>query len=254
MRGAILRRESNPAKITPAMREIIFDTETTGLDPRAGDRLVEIGLIELVNHIPSGRTLHSYFNPERPVSPDALRVHGLADKFLADKPLFRAFADQLLEFVGDAKLIAHNASFDMSFVNAELGRLGRPAIPDDRVVDTLMLARRKHPGAQNSLDALCARYNIDTSRRTLHGALLDSELLAEVYVELIGGRQAALLLGEAVETPAAAVAQFVGEIGQRPTPRNFSVTAEEIAAHRKSIAAIGSAAIWNAYPTDEPAG
>lgn len=235
------------------MREIIFDTETTGLDPRSGDRLVEIGLLELINHIPSGRTLHSYFNPERPVSPDAFRVHGLDDKFLADKPLFSVFADMLLEFVGDARLIAHNAPFDMGFLNAELGRLSRPPISEERVVDTLMLARRKHPAGPNSLDALCARYGIDTSRRTFHGALLDSELLAEVYIELIGGRQAALLLGEAVETPAVAAIQFVGEIGRRPVPRTFAVSADDLAAHRKSIETLGGDAIWLKYIRGETA-
>lgn len=235
------------------MREIIFDTETTGLDPRTGDRLVEIGLIELINHIPSGKTLHSYFNPERPVSPDAFRVHGLDDKFLADKPLFGVFADMLLEFIGDAKLIAHNAPFDMGFLNAELGRLSRTPIAEERVVDTLMLARRKHPGGQNSLDALCARYGIDTTRRTLHGALLDSELLAEVYVELIGGRQAALLLGEAVEMPALAAVQFVGEIGRRPVPRSFAVSREDLEAHRTGIAALGASAIWLNYMRSEAA-
>jgi DNA polymerase III subunit epsilon len=177
------------------MREIVFDTETTGLDPKAGDRVVEIGCIELFNHIPTGRTFHRYLNPERPMSIDAARVHGLDDAFLKDKPLFAHVADELIEFFGDANLIAHNASFDVMFINAELARVGKNALGDDRVIDTLMLARRKHPGSPASLDALMSRFQIDASRRTLHGALLDAELLAEVYIELIGGRQAALVLG-----------------------------------------------------------
>ncbi|MBZ0228961.1 MAG: DNA polymerase III subunit epsilon, partial [Bauldia sp.] len=168
-------------------REIILDTETTGLAPAGGDRIVEVGCLELVNHIPSGRTFHAYLNPGRPVPIEAVEVHGLDDAFLRDKPPFAAVADDFLAFIGDAVLVAHNGEFDLAFINAELGRLGRTAVPGARMVDTLMLARRKHPAGPNSLDALCARYQIDTSRRTFHGALLDAELLAEVYIELIGG-------------------------------------------------------------------
>jgi len=164
------------------MREIVFDTETTGLDPKTGDRIVEIGAIELYNHIPTGRSFHRYLNPERPVPSAAVLIHGLEDAFLRDKPLFAAIADELMEFFGDANLIAHNASFDVAFLNAEFARLGKGTLGDDRIIDTLMLARRKHPGSPASLDALMARYAIDASRRTLHGALLDAELLADVYI------------------------------------------------------------------------
>jgi DNA polymerase-3 subunit epsilon len=229
------------------MREIVFDTETTGLDPTAGDRVVEIGCIELVNHIPSGRTFHRYLNPERSMPVGAARVHGLDEAFLRDKPVFAAVADELIEFLGDAILIAHNADFDIGFLNAELGRTGRAAIANDRVIDTLMLARRKHPAGPNSLDALCARYAVDASRRTLHGALLDAELLSEVYVELIGGRQAALILGEEPAPPTIAVAYHRVHVGGRPAPRAFTIGAEEIAAHRAAIAELGEAAIWRRY-------
>lgn len=228
-------------------REIILDTETTGLDP-GGDRVVEIGCLELVNHIPSGKTFHVYVNPQRPVPADAVRVHGLDDGFLRDKPLFAAIAEEFLGFIGDATLIAHNAEFDLAFLNAELARLDRPAIPGARVVDTLMLARRKHPAGPNSLDALCARYLIDTSRRTFHGALLDAELLAEVYIELIGGRQASLVLGEASDAPAGmAIAAHAVSVAGRPEPRLFRVTEDEMAAHRARIAALGDKAIWRGY-------
>ena len=230
------------------MREIVFDTETTGLDPKSGDRIVEIGCIELVNHIPTGRSFHRYLNPERPNSIDAVKVHGLDDAFLRDKPLFSAIAAEFLEFVGEASLIAHNAGFDIAFVNAELARCGRQSLGEERLIDTLMLARRKHPGSPASLDALMARYAIDASRRTLHGALLDAELLAEVYVELIGGRQAALLLGSDGEAPTTAVAQVgAGAIAPRLTPRTFTVSAGELAAHAAAVASLGVKAIWNKY-------
>src|SRR5918995_4926172 len=184
------------------MREIIFDTETTGLDAR-DDRIIEIGGVELVNRFPTGRNFHVFINPQgRDVHPDAQAVHGIGNADLVDKPPFAEIAGQFLEFVDGAKLVAHNAGFDMGFINAELGRLGAPAIAPDRVVDTLALARRKHPMGPNSLDALCRRYGIDNSRRTKHGALLDSELLAEVYIELIGGKQAALILDAVASTPA----------------------------------------------------
>ncbi len=173
------------------MREIVFDTETTGLSPRDGDRIIEIGALELINHFPTGNTFHVFINPgDRKVDPGAFDVHGISNEFLQDKPFFEDIVADFLEFFGVGMLIAHNAGFDMGFVNTELKRLGRPAIINDRVIDSLQIARRKHPAGPNSLDALCSRYNIDNSHRTKHGALLDSELLAEVYLELIGGRQA----------------------------------------------------------------
>ena len=230
------------------MREIVFDTETTGLDPKSGDRVVEVGCVELINHIPSGKTFHRYVNPERGMSIDAARVHGLDDAFLKEKPLFAAIAGELLEFIGEASLIAHNAQFDLEFLNLELGRAGHQLLHADRIVDTLMLARRKHPAGPNSLDALCARYQVDLSRRTFHGALLDAQLLAEVYIELIGGRQASLILGDLVEGTALAVAtrsEIV--IAPRAEPRPFRVTAAEMEAHRLRIAKLGPNAIWLEY-------
>ena len=176
------------------MREIVLDTETTGLDPLRGDRLVEIGCIEIFNRMPTGQTFHRYINPERDMPAEAFAVHGLSTEFLASKPLFAEVVEEFLEFIGDAPLVIHNASFDISFINAELDRIKRQPIPRDRLVDTLLLARRKHPGVSNRLDDLCSRYAIDNSRRTKHGALLDAELLAEVYIDLIGARQSQLIL------------------------------------------------------------
>ena len=183
------------------MREIIFDTETTGLDPKSGDRLVEIGCIEMVNRVPTGATFHCYFNPDRDMPPEAERVHGISAAFLADKPRFHEKAAEFLEFIGEeAMLVAHNAGFDFGFVNSELEMCGLPPLSRDRMVDTVAMARMRHPGAKNSLDALCTRYGIDRSHRTKHGALLDAELLAQVYVELTGGRQIGLSLAAEVET------------------------------------------------------
>lgn len=233
------------------MRELVFDTETTGLDPLNGDRLVEIGFLELVNHIPTGRSFHRYINPERPVPAEVVRIHGLDDAFLADKPVFTAIAGELVEFIGDGTLIAHNAAFDMAFLNTELGRLGHAAIGNDRVVDTLALARRRHPAGPNSLDALCSRYQIDTSRRTFHGALLDAELLAEVYIELIGGRQSALILGDEMVSHTISIARSTVAAGTRPVPRAFNVSAEEMEAHAAFVATMGEKAIWNAYLAEE---
>src|SRR5580704_16374608 len=179
------------------MREIVFDTETTGLDPLQDDRLVEIGCIELINRFPSGKTFHCYFNPERDMPEQAFKVHGLTIEFLKDKPLFADKIEELIAFLGDAQLVAHNAMFDLGFLNAELERAGRAAIARERMIDTLLIARRKHPGGANRLDDLCLRYAVDNSRRTKHGALLDAELLAEIYVELIGARQASLVLSQA---------------------------------------------------------
>lgn len=229
------------------MREIVFDTETTGLDPANGDRIVEIGAIELLNHIPTGKSFHYYLNPERPVPPDAARIHGLDDAFLKDKPRFAEIADAFLEFIGDAVLIAHNAAFDCAFVNAELARLDRGPIGDERIVDTLMLARRKHPGSPASLDALMSRYQIDASRRTFHGALLDAELLSEVYIELIGGRQAALVLGVEADTPTVAHVAAAAIVVTRPAPRAFQLTEADIAAHRAAIERLGAKSLWREY-------
>jgi DNA polymerase III subunit epsilon len=227
------------------MREIIFDTETTGLDPLAGDRLVEIGCIELVNRFPTGKTFHVYFNPERDMPETAFKIHGLSIEFLKDKPLFAEKADDLIAFLGDAQLVAHNAMFDLGFLNAELERVGRAAVSRDRMIDTLLLARRKHPGGSNRLDDLCQRYQIDNSRRTKHGALLDAELLAEIYVELIGARQASLVLSQSA-TPAAAAGAII-VVRERSAPLAIRLTEEERAAHRSFVATLGEAAIWRDY-------
>ncbi|QWW67773.1 DNA polymerase III subunit epsilon [Rhizobium sp. WYJ-E13] len=232
------------------MREIIFDTETTGLDNRS-DRIIEIGGIELLNHFPTGRTIHLFVNPgDQKVHPDALAVHGITDEFLKDKPPFADVVDQILEFFGDGKWIAHNATFDMGFVNSELARIGLPPILPDRVVDTLSLARRKHPMGPNSLDALCRRYGIDNSHRTKHGALLDSELLAEVYIEMIGGRQAALgLAGPASQRTGEVVVEdvIVATIIERPRPLAPRLSEEEAEAHNALIAKLGQKAVWSKY-------
>jgi DNA polymerase III subunit epsilon len=227
------------------MREIVLDTETTGLDPLQGDRLVEIGCIELLNRFPTGRTFHCYFNPERVMSEAALNVHGLTTEFLADKPLFAHKAEELIAFLGDALLVAHNAMFDLSFLNAELERAGRAAVSRERMIDTLMLARRKHANASNRLDDLCARYAIDNSRRSKHGALLDAELLAEVYVELLGTRQAQFALAQAV-TPLDASGEPI-IVRQRPVPLVERLTAEQRDAHRRFIETLGETAIWRDY-------
>jgi DNA polymerase-3 subunit epsilon len=209
------------------MREIVLDTETTGLDPLAGDRLVEIGCIELVNRFPTGKVFHGYFNPERDMPESALKIHGLT-----------------IDFLGDAPLVAHNAMFDLAFLNAELERAGQAAVSRERMVDTLLLARRKHPGAANRLDDLCARYAVDNSRRTKHGALLDAELLAEVYVELIEARQAQLILSQAPRIQAAGEIIVVRE---RPAPLPVRLTADAQAAHRRFIASLGENAVWRDY-------
>jgi DNA polymerase-3 subunit epsilon len=228
------------------MREIVFDTETTGLDPSQGDRLVEIGCIELVNRFPTGQTFHGYFNPERDMPATAFAIHGLSSEFLNDKPLFAHRVEELVTFLGDAPLIAHNAQFDLGFLNAELERAGKYGVSRDRLVDTLMLARRKHPGSPNRLDDLCVRYRIDNSRRAKHGALLDAELLAEVYVELIGARQAILGLTEAatgigVERGAAII------VRSRPQPLSLRLSEQELADHLAFVETLGEAAIWREY-------
>ena len=227
------------------MREIVLDTETTGLDPLNGDRLVEIGCIELVNRIPSGQTFHVYLNPERNMPAEAFAIHGLSDEFLKDKPRFAAVADEFIGFLGDAPLVIHNAGFDIGFLNAELERAGRPLIGRERLVDTLLLARRKHAGASNRLDDLCVRYAIDHSRRTKHGALLDAELLAEIYVELIGARQAQLVLSQTAAPILVPGAPIV--IRERPAPLVPRISAADQEAHRQFIASLGEAAIWRDY-------
>jgi DNA polymerase-3 subunit epsilon len=232
------------------MREIILDTETTGLDPLRGDRLVEIGCVEMMNHMPTGQTFHCYLNPERDMPQEAFAVHGLSTEFLSDKPLFSAIVDDFLAFLGDAPLIIHNASFDIAFINAELERVARAAIARDRLVDTLLLARRKHPGVSNRLDDLCSRYAIDNSRRTKHGALLDAELLAEVYIDLIGARQSQLIL--ASETLTFSTGQADMPRRQRETPLAPRVSAADLAAHAAFIATLGGAPIWNEFLADDP--
>jgi DNA polymerase III subunit epsilon len=225
------------------LREIILDTETTGLDPATGDRIVEIGAVELINHLPTGRTFHVYINPERDMPKEAEAVHGLSSAFLRDKPVFASIAGEFLEFIADATLVIHNASFDVGFLNAELGFLRLPPLLPERVVDTLHIARQKHPGAANSLDALCRRYGIDNSRRTKHGALLDSELLAEIYLELIGGRQTALVL-EASRVKRT-VTVMIGPVDvQRPSPLPPRLTEAERQSHTAFIAGLGENALW----------
>jgi DNA polymerase III subunit epsilon len=227
------------------MREIVFDTETTGLDPFQGDRLVEIGCIELINRFPSGKTFHCYFNPERDMPEPAFKVHGLSIEFLKDKPLFAHKVDELIGFIGEDQLIAHNAMFDLGFLNAELERAGRALVSRERMIDTLLLARRKHPGGSNRLDDLCVRYSIDNSRRTKHGALLDAELLAEIYVELIGARQAQLILAQATEPVRIAGEPII--VRERPMPLAARLSAEVRAAHRRFVSSLGESAIWRDY-------
>ena len=228
------------------MREIVLDTETTGLDPFQGHRLVEIGCVELFNRIPTGTTFHRYVNPQRDMPAEAFAVHGLSIEFLKDKPCFAEVAEELIAFIGDAPLIIHNAAFDLAFLNAELERCGKVLIARDRLVDTLLLARRKHPAGPNSLDQLCARYAIDNSRRTKHGALLDAEILAEVYIELIGARQAQLGLTETVTvTVSARDGQAI--IRVRTTPLVPRLSDAERAAHRDFVATLGEHAIWRDY-------
>jgi len=228
------------------MREVVLDTETTGLDPYQGHRLVEIGCIELVNRFPTGQTFHRYLNPERDVPPEAFAIHGLSDDFLKSQPVFADIATDLLAFVGGAALIAHNAAFDLGFLNAELERVKQATIPRDRLVDTLLLARRKYPGGSNRLDDLCVRLGIDNSRRTKHGALLDAELLAEVYIELVDARQAQLAL---VAMPASSIIVRDRAVSTkvRPVPLRPRITDTERLAHRALIAELGAKAIWNDY-------
>lgn len=234
------------------MRDIIFDTETTGLETRF-DRVIEIGGIELINNFPTGKTLHLYINPgDRKVHPDALAVHGITDEFLKDKPGFADVAQQIVEFFDGARWIAHNANFDIGFINAEFERIGLPPVQTDRVVDTLALARRKHPMGPNSLDALCRRYGIDNTHRTKHGALLDSELLAEVYIEMTGGRQAALgLMGSERSTTVIEVDEIVVTAVGRPRPLPNRLTEAEVEAHAAMVASLKDKALWLRYKSVE---
>lgn len=226
------------------MREIIFDTETTGLDPLSGDRLVEIGCIEMVNRVVTGNSFHAYFNPQRDMPMEAERVHGLSASFLSDKPLFADRATDLLAFIGDDPLVAHNAQFDFGFLNAELGACGCEPVSLDRMVDTLTLARRRHPGAKHSLDALCTRYGVDRSHRVKHGALLDAELLAQVYVELTGGRQIGLMLAAETSVEMIEVTRFRPRIGQFRPARPHAPSAAELERHSVFLATLESP-LWH---------
>jgi DNA polymerase III subunit epsilon len=228
------------------MREIVFDTETTGLDPVQGHRLVEIGCVELNNRFPTGRVYHTYLNPDRDMPIEAFNVHGLSIDFLKAHPPFSEVAEEFLDFVGDAPLVAHNGYFDLAFINSELERATRPLFGRDRIIDTLMLARRKHPGMSNKLDDLCVRYKIDNSRRTKHGALLDAELLAEVYIELVGARQTSLTLITAAGALSPGQTQSAARRG-RPVPLPPRVSDDERAAHAAFIATLGDDAVWKKY-------
>lgn len=226
------------------MRELVLDTETTGLDPKDNHRIIELACVELMNYIPTGTSWHWYFNPERDVPKAATEVHGLTAAFLADKPLFGDSAEEIIGVLGDARLIIHNAAFDIGFLNHEFGRLGHPPLSFDRVTDTLALARRKHPGSPNNLDALCRRYGIDNSTRTKHGALLDSELLADVYLRLIGAEQAGLNFaseGAGAEVDGTAAVQV------RPKPLPPLLSPEEEAAHTAFVASLGPKAVWHRF-------
>ncbi len=230
-----------------ALREIVLDTETTGLDPATGDRLVELGCVELLNSIPTGETFHRHIDPEREVPHEAFRIHGLSTEFLRGKPKFAEIASDFFEFIGESKLIIHNAEFDLKFLNAELRRIEFPPLNSDRVVDTLALARRKHPGAPASLDALCVRYGIDNSRRTKHGALLDSEILAEVYLELTGGRQSALQLASVGQTTRKIQLAVVDLVKMRPAPLPQFLMTDELTAHEKMLESMGEKSVWRQY-------
>ena len=226
------------------MREVVLDTETTGFDPETGDRIVEIGAVELMGHMATGRTYHQYINPEREMPEEAFQVHGLGDEFLRDKPKFAEIGQAFLDFIGDAKLVIHNAAFDIKFLNAELKWMNLPQIPWEQAIDTLAIARKRFPGSPASLDALCRRFGIDNSSRTLHGALLNSEILAEVYLELIGGRQPDFALSTATRASA-------GDAGPewtprpRPKPLPSRLTEAEAAAHAEFVAKLGDDALWS---------
>jgi DNA polymerase-3 subunit epsilon len=226
------------------MREIVLDTETTGFEPEQGDRIVEIGCVELLNHMPTGRTYHQYIDPKRAMPEDAFKVHGLGDDFLRGKPVFAAIADEFLEFVGDSKLVIHNAAFDMKFLNAELRWLNKRQLPWELAIDTLAIARKKFPGSPASLDALCRRFNINNTARTLHGALLDSEILAEVYLELIGGRQPDLIMGQSQSQTSGSETKSAWRAMPRPKPLPARLTDDEVAAHDVFVGTLGGAPLW----------
>jgi DNA polymerase-3 subunit epsilon len=228
------------------MREIVLDTETTGFEPSEGHRIVEIGAVELFNHLPTGKTYHQYINPERMMPKEAFEVHGLGDDFLRNQPVFRAIGQAFLDFIGDAQLVIHNAAFDMKFLNAELKAVGLPTLPYSRATDTLMIARQKFPGSPASLDALCRRFGVDNSAREKHGALLDSEILAEVYLELVGGRQPDFGLNPAAQSNTSGAARQDSDWRARPRPAPLPprLTDEESAAHAAFVAKMGDAAIW----------
>lgn len=227
------------------MREVVLDTETTGFEAEGGDRIVEIGAVELINHMPTGRTYHQYINPKRSMPQGAFEVHGLGDEFLADKPVFATIGQAFLDFAGESKLVIHNAAFDMKFLNAELKRAGLPLLPWEQAIDTLAIARKKFPGAPASLDALCRRFGIDNAARTLHGALLDSEILAEVYLELIGGRQPGLVLQSAGLTGSNLASESAEwRPSPRPSPLPSRLTPEEAKAHEAFVEKLGEGALW----------
>lgn len=227
------------------MREIVLDTETTGFEPDQGDRIVEIGAVELWNHVPTGKTYHQYINPERSMPQEAFEVHGLGDDFLRDKPVFAKIVDDFVEFVADAKLVIHNASFDMKFINAELSWCKKPILPLDQAIDTLAIARKKFPGSPASLDALCRRFNIDNSSRVLHGALLDSEILAEVYLELIGGKQPDFGLSQSSSNRNSGNENSNWRPTARPNSLSSRISEAEKAAHAAFVDKLGDNAIWN---------
>ena len=228
------------------MREIVLDTETTGLEPAKGDRVVEIGCVELFNHIPTGKNYHVYLNPERDMPEEAYRVHGLSEEFLSDKPLFRNVRQDFEDFIQNSPLIIHNASFDMGFLNAELSRVSAKPLGNE-VIDTVRLARQKHPGVRVGLDALCRQFGIDNSKRTVHGALLDSEILAEVYLELLGGRQVAMSLVNERQTTSAEPVNHKKTYSKRPRPLSHKITQEEEKAHALLMQTLGDTPIWQKY-------
>lgn len=229
------------------MREIVWDTETTGLDPFTGDKLVEIGAVELINHVPTGKKYHQYINPLRSMSEEVIKVHGLTEEFLSDKPTFEEICDDFLAFIGsDSKLVAHNASFDMKFLNYQLKEVGRPEIGEDRVIDSLIIARKKFPGARVNLDELCRRFGVDNSSRTVHGALLDAELLADVYLELLGGHEPGFMLGNTETVMTEAVLKEVASREVRP-PRSFELPADELEHHLQFLTTLKDA-LWLKEP------
>jgi DNA polymerase-3 subunit epsilon len=226
------------------MREIVLDTETTGFEPSEGHRIVEIGAVELFNHLPTGNNYHQYINPQRDMPTEAFDVHGISSEFLREKPVFATIGQAFLDFVGDAKLVIHNAAFDMKFLNFELGRANLPLLPNNQAIDTLAIARRRFPGSPATLDALCRRFGVDNSGREKHGALLDSELLAEVYLELIGGRQPDFGLSATTAAKSGERSTGIWRAGARKSPLPSLITAEELAAHEAFVVKLGDGAIW----------